>query len=142
VYPRSLALLTITSALVLAGCGGGAVEDNGGYKAGESALTDTNASATEAEGAQRDALLELTGCWRKSGAVTETYQEDAARAHAPETDEIGAFAWYGSRKARHYASASFGDPGIPTFTWATSNLSADQLTAVKYCVAQYVAAFN
>jgi len=142
VNPRSLALLPIASALVLAGCGGGAVEDNGGYKAGVSALTDTNASETEAEAAQRDALLELTGCWRRSGAVTETYQEEAAGGNAPETDEIGAFAWYGSRNARHYASASLGDPGRPAFTWATSNLSADQLTAVKDCVAQYVAAFN
>ena len=132
-----LVLVALLVGVLLPGCGGGAVEDNGGYKAGVSALTDSGASVKEVESAQRDALLELSGCFRNSGAVIETYQEEAARAQAPDTNEIGAFAWYGDREARHYASFSFGDPGIAGFTWATSDLSAAELIAAKDCVAQY-----
>jgi hypothetical protein len=134
-----LVLLAFLAFMLFSGCGGGAVEDNGGYKAGVSALTDPGADVKEAESAQREALLELSGCFRKSGATIETYQENAARADALDTNEIGSFARYGEREARQYASFSFGDPGAPSFTWTSSNLSGDQLTVAKDCVAEFVA---
>jgi hypothetical protein len=46
-------------------------------------------------------------------------------------------------EARHYASASFGDPGVVSaFIWGSSDLSAEQRSAAEKCVEPYEAAFD
>jgi hypothetical protein len=139
-------IVSIIAALLLAasGCGGGDDEtDKNGGAGAAGALTDTGASVKEIETAQKKALAELSSCLRASGAFVETYQEEAARHGAPEKNELGIYAWYGDIEARHYASATFGDPGVVSvFAWGSSDLSAEQRIAVEECVAPYETEFE